>query len=438
MNSAEGAIDMANKLNIVQKLVIGITAVSGVTYATSAFFLLVLKDWQTIMPDSLFILMTLALGIFWTGFLGFVAARWFVKPLLELTKAAREAANGNLQVEVTITQSDDEMQALNRAFTEMIKQLRTMITNVADHSHATDAYAGELRGAIEQATNHIMSMTEEANLISEKTERQSDSADHLFDSVRTMTEVAKEIAVEAQETRKITRTMSESVHSGETVIKSLIEGMQRLAELNRDSYNIVAELNEHAAKIGSITNVVAEFAEQTNLLALNASIEAARAGEEGRGFGVVAQAVKALAEQSGSAVKDIRKLIERIQSQAELAAERMSEQRALTEREAENGEISASALRVVTEEVARVNERVEAISQQLVQQGEQVELALREAQAMAAATTTIRNGAQAVFEAGQQQTAVMEEISATSESLRASSAELRKQVGVFVVKGAKR
>lgn len=425
---------MAFKLGIVQKMVIGITAVSGVTYATSAFFLFVLKDKQSIMPDSLFVSLTLALGIFWTGFLGYLAARWFVKPLLALTKAAREAANGNMQVEVTITQADDEMQTLNRAFTEMIGQLRGMIANVADHSRATDTYAGELQGAIEQATNHIVSMTEEANLISEKTERQSDSADHLFGSVRTMTEVAKEIAVEAQETRNITRTMAESVASGEAIIRSLIEGMQQLAELNRDSFNIVAELNEHAARIGSITNVVAEFAEQTNLLALNASIEAARAGEEGRGFGVVAQAVKALAEQSGSAVKDIRKLIERIQQQAELAADRMAEQRTLTEREAENGEISAAALRVVTEEVSRVNNRVEAISKQIVQQGEQVELALREAQAMAAATATIRSGAQVVFAAGQQQTAVMEEISATSESLRSSSAELRKQVGVFVVK----
>lgn len=427
---------MTLKLGIVQKMVIGIIGVSTVTYATSAFCLLILKDKLSIMPEGAFALLTLALGVFWTGFLGYLAARWFVKPLLALTAAAREAAGGNLQVTVTASAKGDEMQALNRAFAEMIGQLRAMIANVADHSRATDAYAGELQGAIDQATSHIMSMTEEANLISEKTERQSDSADHLFGSVRTMTDVAREIASEARETRGITRTMTESVESGEAVIRSLIEGMRRLAELNRDSFGIVEELNAHAARIGSITNVVAEFAEQTNLLALNASIEAARAGEEGKGFGVVAQAVKALAEQSGTAVKDIRKLIERIQQQAELAAERMAEQRSLTEREAENGEISASALRIVTREVARVDGRVEAISKQLAQQREQVELALREAQAMAAATTTIRSGAQAVFAAGQQQTAVMEEISATSESLKASSAALRKQVGVFVVRGA--
>ncbi|MFC5531381.1 methyl-accepting chemotaxis protein [Cohnella yongneupensis] len=424
---------MANKLGIVQKMVIGITCVSTVTYATSAFFLLVLKDRLAFLPDGAFIALTLVLGIFWTGFLGYIAARWFVKPLLRLTDAARAAANGNLQVTVEATRSEDEIQTLNRAFADMIGQLRGMIAGVAEHSRKTDLFAGELQGAIDQATNHIVHMTEEANVISERTERQSSAAEQLFSSVSFMTEVAKEMAVEAEQTRSITQMMTRSVESGETVIRSLIGGMHQLAELNRDSFAIVAELNEDAAKIGSISGVVADFAEQTNLLALNASIEAARAGEEGKGFGVVAQAVRVLAEQSATAVKDIRKLIERIQRQADNATRQMSEQRQRSEREAEHGESSATALRVVTTEVAKVNGRVDAISRKLIEQGEQVELAMREAQAMATATTTIRKGAQAVFAAGQQQTAVMEELSATSESLKSCSEALRKQVAVFAI-----
>ena len=125
-----------------------------------------------------------------------------------------------------------------------------------------------------------------------------------------MTEVAKDMAVEAQETRAIAHTMTKSVESGEAVIFAVIDGMRHLAELNRGSFDIVEQLNGYAAQIGSISGVVGDFADQTHLLALNASIEAARAGEGGRGFGVVAQAVKALAEQSGAAVKGIRKLIE--------------------------------------------------------------------------------------------------------------------------------
>ncbi len=424
---------MTQRLGIVQKMVIGITGVSTITYATSAFFLLVLKEKITFMPGGTFVALTLALGIFWTGFLGYLAARWFIKPLLALTQAAREAASGNLEVSITANDNQDEIQALNRAFSNMIRQLRGMIAGVAEHSRTTDAMAGELQGAIDQATSHIVSMTEEVNAISEKTERQSDAAEQLFGSVSFITEVASNMAVEAQETREIARTMTESVENGETVIRSLIDGMRQLAELNRDSFLTVAELNEDAARIGSITGVVGDLAGQTHLLALNASIEAARAGEEGKGFGVVAEAVKELAERSSAAAKDIRKLIERIQRQAELAASRMAEQRALSEREAENGEVSAAALRVVTAEVAKVNHRVETISNELARQGEQVGHVLREAQAMAAATATIKSGARNVFESGQQQTAVMEEIAATSDSLKASSEELRKKVAVFVL-----
>lgn len=425
---------MTNKLSIVPKMVIGITGVSTVTYATSAFCLLVLKDRIDLMPNGAFVALTLALGIFWTGFLGYLAARWFVRPLLALTAAAREAAGGNLQVEVPSTSAEDEMQTLNRAFAEMIRRLRGMISNVAEHSRATDAIASELRGAIDQATNHIVQMTDETNVISDKTERQSSSADQLFDSVRHMTDAAREMAEDAEETRTITRAMTRSVESGEAVIRSLIEGMRRLAELNHDSVAIVAELNDYAARIGSISDVVGDFASQTHLLALNASIEASRAGEEGRGFAVVAQAVKELAEHSATAAKDIRKLIVRMQEQAERAAEQMNEQRVLTEREARNGETSAEALRAVTSEVTQVNGRVEAISRQLIRQGEQAEVALREADAMAAATTTIRGGAHAVFSAAQQQTAVMEEISATSDTLKGSSAVLRDLLAQFTIR----
>jgi len=425
---------MRRKLGIVQKMVIGITGVSAVTYATSAFFLLVLKEKQTFLPDGVFVALTLALGVFWTGLLGYLAARWFIKPLIVLTAAAREAASGNLQVSITASDNQDEIQALNRAFANMIGRLQTMIAGVAEHSRTTDAIAGELRSAIDQATSHILGMTEEANVISEKTDRQSDAASQLFGSVSLMTEAAKNMAGEARETMAIARTMTQSVDNGEVVIRSLIDGMRRLAELNSDSFGVVAELNEDAARIGSISDVVADFADQTHLLALNASIEAARAGEDGRGFAVVAQAVKALAEQSSAAVKDIRTLIGRIQQQAELATRQMKEQSELAGREADNGEATAAALRVVTAEVSKVNGRVQAISRELVQQGEQVDLALREAQAMAAATTMIRNGAHGVFESGQQQTAVMEEISATSDSLKASSEELRRKIDVFAIR----
>lgn len=85
---------MQKKFGIVKKMVIGITAASAVTYGTSAFFLLVLKDVFSFLPGWLFVLLTLVFGVFWTGLFGYLAAKWLLRPLLSLTMAAEEAAKG--------------------------------------------------------------------------------------------------------------------------------------------------------------------------------------------------------------------------------------------------------------------------------------------------------------------------------------------------------
>lgn len=422
---------MSSKFGIVKKMVLGITVVSAVTYGTSAFFLTVLKDVFSFMPEWLFLLLTLALGIFWTGFLGYLAARWFVRPLLLLTEAAREAAGGNLRVSVQTDGADDEIRALNRAFMEMIGRLREMIAAIAEHSKSTDSHVSELRLAIDQATGQIESMTQQADAISDKTERQSESAGQLFESVRQMTDTAKDIARQAEDARKSANVMNGSIDKSRDIFRSLVEGMERLAVLNRDSMSIVTALNGYAEQIGSISGIVGDFADQTHLLALNASIEAARAGEEGNGFAVVAQAVKTLAEQSASAVKNIRTLIGQIQTEVGRVVDSISEQSSLSEQEAVRGVASAEALEVVTREADKVSGRVEDIAKRLAAQMELVVGALQDTQLMARATEAIRSGAGAVFSASQQQTAVMQEISASSETLKARSSALRETVSYF-------
>lgn len=422
---------MFSKLSIVQKMVLGITGVSVVTFGTSAFFLTVLMDRFSYMPEWLFVLLTLLLGIIWTGFLGYLAAKWFVRPLIALTRAARQAAGGDLNVAITVTSAEDEMQKLNRAFLEMIGQLREMIATIANHSRTADQHASELQQAINQATHQIERMTMETDLISEQSSQQLHSAEQLFGAVHTMTETAKEMNAEADYTKNSTLAMNVSVERSYTISQKLVEGMQRLAVLNRESMETVSRLNAHAEKIGSISNVVGDFADETHLLALNASIEAARAGEDGKGFAVVAQAVKKLAEQSAGAVKNIRQLITQIQQEVGTVVASIKEQSALSQNEAEQGAASAEALAIVSQEARYVSERVQRIAHRLSGQMDQVDQALREALDMKQATETIREGVQAVFSASQQQTAVMEEIAASSDSLKTRSAELSDQVSYF-------
>ncbi|CAM3791670.1 methyl-accepting chemotaxis protein [Cohnella lubricantis] len=419
------------KFGIVKKMVIGITAVSSITYGTSAFFLLVLQGWFDFMPNWLFVILTLFVGVFWTGLFGYIFSKWLLRPLLSLTAAAEQAAEGSLNVEVMIGRSDDELTKLSRAFDAMLKRFVSIIGGIRGNSHQTDLHAAELQGAIGEAARQIEEIAHQAEAITTGTERQSASAMAMRSSVEQLSAAVHEADEQAGAARIRARMMNESVEESEKVFLSLVEGMRQLAGLNTNTLEVVRRLSEYAEQIGSISRVVADFADQTNLLALNASIEAARAGEEGRGFVVVAQAVKQLAGQSSSAVKDIRELIGQIQREVASVAGHIEKQAAVAQREASIGEQSMASLETVAKEAYRVSEIVEAIAGRLTEQSEQAIGTLSEATQVARIAESIRTGAQEVSSASQEQTAVMQEIAASSETLRTKSWELREQVSFF-------
>ncbi|QJD82128.1 methyl-accepting chemotaxis protein [Cohnella herbarum] len=422
---------MHSKFGIVKKMVIGITVASSVTYGTSAFFLLVLKDMFTGIPGWLFVLLTLLIGVFWTGLFGYFAARWLLKPLLALTAAAQEAATGNLGVKVATSRSNDELQTLGEAFGQMLGQLKTIITEIKDNTRLTDTHVKELQEAIGQATGQIEQMTNESEAITSGTQRQANSADRLHHDVEEMSHAADRMSEEANAARERAWHMNNAAKQSEEVFRSLVGGMHQLTELNRDAMDVVATLSGYANEIGAISNVVGDIADQTHLLALNASIEAARAGEEGRGFDVVAQSVKSLADESAVSVKNIRKLIQQIQSEVTRAVGHIRAQHEVSEREARRGEEFATAFHEVNEQAQHVVGIVETMAGDLIVQARQATDQLNEARLVAEVAEQIRLGAQQVFSASEEQTAVMEEISASTDSLRAKSKDLRSKAEFF-------
>lgn len=424
---------MKFKFSIMKKIVWGITIVSSITYATSAFFMLVVKNFFPGIPDWLFMFITFVLGIFWTGFLGMLAARWFVKPLQQITATANQVAEGNLDVQVTPGKSDDELRALGVSFEQMIRQLKEIIDGILVNHKETDIHVDELRSAIGQAAYHIEHITNRIEQISSGSERQSQSAESMFQSVEQVTQATDQIHSQAHAARQLTKEMDQTIEESEGVIRSLVDGMQRLAELNRQSIEVVRRLDEHAVHIGEISNVVADIAEQTHLLALNASIEAARAGEEGRGFAVVADAVKKLATQSAHAVGDIRQLITQIQLEIKNVVTKITEQSEVAEKESAHGEKSAAALINIADEADKVTEMVESIALMVAAQAEQVNNTLMEARNVAEIAAQMSQGAQEVFSSTQEQTAVMEEIAASSDVLREQSSNLKQKIDFFKV-----
>lgn len=420
------------KYSLIKKIVAGITCVSIVTYGCSAAFIFYLKD--IIAPNMspwLYLSIVLLLGVFWSGLLGWLGAIWLIKPLLRLTAAANEAATGNLQVEIPVHRSDDEIRLLGLSFETMIAGLRQMIIGISGNISFTHSHAGVLSGGMAQAAQQMEQIAAATDTISNGAREQSRSAQATLTTVGQIRQAAGEIGNKAYESRILSKEMLETIGESEAIVRSMVDGMMNLASSNRESIVFTGELRDNAKEIRSISRVVGEISDQTHLLALNASIEAARAGDYGQGFAVVAGEVRKLAEQSSNAVQHINKLINRMESVVAVVVDRTSAQEQLATRESGNGEAAKAALDRISLSVQATAKAVEDIAASIAVQNRQVENALVQTNAVGDIAAHILTEINQVASSVQEQMSVMQELSASSDMLKGQADDLNAKIHVF-------
>ena len=207
--------------------------------------------------------------------------------------------------------------------------------------------------------------------------------------------------------------------------------MLNAASAGQASIHTVKRLSDQADQIGSISDAVREIADQTHLLALNASIEAARAGEQGAGFAVIASQVRKLAEQSAAAVDNISTRIIQMQAEVEEVVELITKQVDSVSHEVEKKDDAAQALGNIAEVTREASEAIRIIVHSVNQQSEQFSNTLKQAQFMAEAVEEMVHGTRQVASATQEQTAVMQEVAASSDMLRKQAERLQGQIALF-------
>lgn len=421
-----------SRFGLEKKLVMGIALLSLVTYSTSALFIFFLQDYVVhYIPSWLFTALTLLLGVFWSGVFGWGVARWITKPIVKLEQAASCAAEGDLRVEVHVPDSDDEIAALTRSFAKMIVNLRSMITDINQSAEHAAAGVHELTEASEQAAVQIEQISVTMDEIAQGADKQVAYTNTMVQSVSQTERLSQEASQYAEQSRDLSRRMLATLGTSSQIVASLVNGMHRLAEENQSSIATVRRLEENAAQIGAITQVVSDLAGQTNLLALNASIEAARAGEHGKGFAVVADEVRNLADESGRAASNINELIELMQKEVGRVVSQIHEQVTIADAESQRGAETTQALHEIEHSVQEVVAAVEHITDLIVQQNAGMQVIMRNAEDVARVAHEASDGAEVIAHAAQEQTAFMEEVAAAGQVLREQSEQLKEYVARF-------
>ncbi len=263
-----------------------------------------------------------------------------------------EFSNGNLTVQLPVT-SNDDIGKLYDGFNSAVSNIRLMVDKVADAAENTATANTEITKQVQQLIQGL-----------------SQQADEMEAATLTVGEINSTIHDNSRKTVMAAHDASGASNDAaqsETIVEEMIREMSVIGEAVSNSAGVISELGKSSKEIGKIAQVIEEIADQTNLLALNAAIEAARAGEQGRGFAVVADEVRSLAERTQQATKQITIMIDRIQSDTGSAIKAMKAGKDRVERGQSITQDAGSALhRIIdrTENVAKVVENIAAASEQ--------------------------------------------------------------------------
>lgn len=227
----------------------------------------------------------------------FHAGAHFARRAESIVNALHHIAEGDLTQKLKISGKDD-FSWLAYEYDTARKSLVQLINEINAHSASVSDSAANL--------------AEASTRISSSTAQQTEAASSIAAAVQEMAVSVSQVADNAKEARQLTNSARELSHQGTTVIGNVVTEVGHIAHAVQESSTAIAELGRQSAQIRMIIKVIDEVAEQTNLLALNAAIEAARAGEQGRGFAVVADEVRKLAERTASSTKEIGTMIEAI------------------------------------------------------------------------------------------------------------------------------
>lgn len=387
-----------------------------------------------------------------------------IKPLNTLTEVATKVANGDLTTTTTTINEEekkkskllslftkkqskkqpkkklkkklkkvvrDEVVILSEAIDQMVENLRSLVKQVQSTAEQVAASSEELSASADEGSKASEEVTSTIQQLALGNERQVKSVEETFEIVQQLATTTEKIASNSEIVLQTANEAAENATQGNENVNTSVKQMQSIHQSVNNLASAIATLGAHSNEIGKIVQAITDIADQTNLLALNAAIEAARAGEHGKGFAVVADEVRKLAEQSAQSANQIAELIASIQSETDKAVESMETTTKEVIEGIETVHLAGDSFREIQQSILKVNSQVEEVVAAVQQMAAGTQQVLEATEVVRAVANETAAGAQTVSASSEEQLASMEEIAASANSLASLSEELQEQIGKF-------
>lgn len=389
------------------------------------------KEFYSFATKLLYLSLAVGLGVA----LIVVLIAWFIskrisKPIVSLAQQTDILATGQLNINI----SDGfmgELGILGRSLKIMTENLKNIVLEVHQSSRQIVASAQELSSSTEESSSSVEQVARSIEEMAGGASHQADSSQQIVQMVNQIASAVDNVNAMINKTVEDTNSAKTSVDEGMQAVTNQNQKMKENLEVTQQVAGAIEHLVQESKVVGVILSTISNIAEQTNLLALNAAIEAARAGEHGRGFAVVADEVRKLAEGSKQATEEIGKIVSGIQNRALEASDQMNKVKTVVEAQELAVEYTNDSFRKISEIVKSMGDQMKKVKISSEQIGEHVNEISESIESIVSVAQENAAGAEEVSASTEELSATTEQIAAAASTLALLGQQLDKAVAIF-------